>query len=71
MDCATNRGTIKHGKTIARYQSPQVYGQVADGADQCVRFTLTCSNGQVAGTLLDHPEAIYKSCTVVFPDDPN
>lgn len=70
-DCATNRWTVKHGQTIARYQSPQVYGQVADGSDQCVRFTLKCSNGEVVGSLLEHPEAVYKSCTVVFPDDTN
>lgn len=68
-DCITNRGTIKHGKTIKRFQFAQVYSQITDSNDQCVGFTLTCANGQVQGTLLDHPEAIYPSCTVLVSDE--
>lgn len=69
IDCTYNGTTIKHGQVIARYREPQVIGAVADGTDQCVRYTATCTNGSLQGTLMSHSEAVYLQCTTTIPNN--
>lgn len=68
-DCTYNGTLVKHGQTIARYREPQVVGAVADGTDQCVRYTATCNDGIMQGTLMSHPEATYVQCTTTIPNN--
>lgn len=68
-DCTYNGANVKHGQIIARYKEPQVVGQVADGTDQCVRYTATCTNGTLQGSLMSHPEAVYVQCTTTIPNN--
>lgn len=44
-------------------------GAVADGTDQCVRYTATCTNGSLQGTLISHPEAVYLQCITIIPNN--